>query len=80
MPSPVRSFNTAATYYLHFRLVHPTADDSVNAPAAALLTACKIEDTLKKPRDILCADYNLRLGDTRSPDDPVRVPQLSKTC
>lgn len=31
-----------------------------DAAAAALLNACKIEDTLKKSRDILCAAYNLK--------------------
>lgn len=32
-----------------------------DAAAAALFTACKIEDTLKKSRDIVCAAYNLKL-------------------
>ncbi|KAH0538798.1 hypothetical protein FGG08_004630 [Glutinoglossum americanum] len=42
-----------------------------DAAAAALFTACKIEDTLKKSREILCAAYNLRLAqaDHLSPDD-----------
>lgn len=44
-----------------------------DAAAAALFTACKIEDTLKKSRDILCAAYNLKLhpAEHLSPDDPV---------
>ncbi|KAH0565352.1 hypothetical protein GP486_001253 [Trichoglossum hirsutum] len=43
----------------------------MDAAAAALFTACKIEDTLKKSREILCAAYNLRLtqADHLSPDD-----------
>lgn len=51
-----------------------------DAAAAALLTACKIEDTLKKSRDIVCAAYNLRLhaAEHMAPDDPVHysVPTL----
>lgn len=45
------------------------------AAAAALFTACKIEDTLKKSRDILCCSYNLKLPPTEqlSADDPVRT-------
>lgn len=44
-----------------------------DAAAAALFTACKIEDTLKKSRDIVCAAYNLKLPPSEqvSPDDAV---------
>ena len=44
-----------------------------DAAAAALFTACKIEDTLKKSREILCAAYNLKatLSEQVSPDDQV---------
>lgn len=44
-----------------------------DAAAAALFTACKIEDTLKKSRDILCSAYNLKLppAEHLSPDDHV---------
>jgi len=44
-----------------------------DAAAAALFTACKIEDTLKKSRDILCAAYNLKvlLAEQLTPDDVV---------
>lgn len=47
-----------------------------DAAAAALFTACKIEDTLKKSREILCAAYNMKLNqsDHLSPDDPVCLP------
>ncbi|KAK2879562.1 hypothetical protein FQN49_000755 [Arthroderma sp. PD_2] len=43
------------------------------AAASALFTACKIEDTLKKSRDILCCSYNLKLPPTEqlSADDPI---------
>ncbi|KAL9582713.1 MAG: hypothetical protein Q9212_003134 [Teloschistes hypoglaucus] len=44
-----------------------------DAAAAALFTACKIEDTLKKSRDILCAAHNLKLAASEqvTPDDPM---------
>jgi hypothetical protein len=71
---PIRTFNTAVMYYHKFRLLH--ADNEYNwadASAAALFTACKIEDTLKKSREILCANWNLKVGpgESLSSDDPV---------
>lgn len=70
---PIRTFNTAVIYYHKFRLLH--ADNEYNwadAAAAALFTACKIEDTLKKSREILCAHWNLKVGpgEGLSSDDP----------
>lgn len=70
---PIRTFNTAVIYYHKFRLLH--ADNEYNwadASAAALFTACKIEDTLKKSKEILCANYNLKVGpgEALSSDDP----------
>lgn len=75
---PIRTFNTAVIYYHKFRLLH--ADNEYNwadAAAAALFTACKIEDTLKKSREILCAHWNLKVGpgEALSSDDPVCSPQ-----
>lgn len=72
---PIRTFNTAVIYYHKFRLLH--ADHEYNwadAAAAALFTACKIEDTLKKSREILCAHWNSKVapGESLSSDDPVR--------
>jgi CTD kinase subunit beta len=72
--SPVRTYDTACVYYHKFRLVHK--DNEYNYPdaaAAALLTACKIEDTLKKSKEILCAAHNLRVSpsDHLSSDDVV---------
>ncbi|KAF2750224.1 cyclin-like protein [Sporormia fimetaria CBS 119925] len=69
---PIRTYNTACIYYHKFRLKH--AEPSYNwadASAAALFAACKIEDTLKKSRDILCAHYNLKKspGEMLAPDD-----------
>ncbi|KAF3483519.1 C-type cyclin [Arthroderma uncinatum] len=71
---PVRTFNTASIYYHKFRLVHPDNEyNYIEAAASALFTACKIEDTLKKSRDILCCSYNLKLPPTEqlSADDPI---------
>lgn len=47
-----------------------------DAAAAALLTANKIEDTLKKSRDILCAAHNMKIpnADHLSSDDVVSLP------
>ncbi|KAF2659555.1 cyclin-like protein [Lophiostoma macrostomum CBS 122681] len=69
---PVRTFNTAVVYYHKFRLLHGEAEYNwADASAAALFTACKIEDTLKKSREILCANWNLKIapGEHLSPDD-----------
>ncbi|ESZ93336.1 hypothetical protein SBOR_6263 [Sclerotinia borealis F-4128] len=58
---PVRTFCTAATYFHRFRLVHKDTEYQYqDAAAAALLTACKIEDTLKKSKEIICAAHNLK--------------------
>ncbi|GAB7349039.1 hypothetical protein MBLNU459_g8008t1 [Dothideomycetes sp. NU459] len=78
---PVRTFDTAVMHYHKFRLVHADNEYLVaDAAAAALLIACKIEDTLKKSREILCAAYNLKVptSDQLSPDDPL-FEQSSKT-
>jgi CTD kinase subunit beta len=69
---PVRTFNTAVVYYHKFRLLHgETEYNWADASAAALFTACKIEDTLKKSKEILCANWNLKIapGEHLSPDD-----------
>lgn len=74
--SPVRTFSTAVCYYHKFRLVHKDSEYQYqDAAAAALLTACKIEDTLKKSREILCAAHNIKvtLAEHLSSDDAVRI-------
>ncbi|RAL11403.1 putative cyclin [Aspergillus homomorphus CBS 101889] len=59
---PIRTFNTAVVYYHKFRLVHPDNEyNYTDAATAALFTACKVEDTLKRSREIVCAAYNLKL-------------------
>ncbi|KAL9025177.1 MAG: hypothetical protein Q9196_005958 [Gyalolechia fulgens] len=70
---PVRTYNTAVVYFHKYRLVHPDNSGFIDAAAAALFTACKIEDTLKKSRDILCAAHNLKLpaSEQLTPDDPI---------
>jgi CTD kinase subunit beta len=71
---PVRTFNTAVVYYHRFRLCHSDSEYGyIDAAAAALFTACKIEDTLKRSKEILCAAYNMKLptADQLSLDDPV---------
>ncbi|RKF53728.1 CTD kinase subunit beta [Golovinomyces cichoracearum] len=59
---PVRTFCTAATYYHRFRLIHKENEYQYqDAAAGALLAACKIEDTLKKSKEIICAAHNLKV-------------------
>lgn len=57
-------------FFVFLAVTHLLKQD---AAAAALFTACKIEDTLKRSREILCAAYNLKLspGEQVSQDDPV---------
>ncbi|KAI6244940.1 CTD kinase subunit beta [Erysiphe necator] len=71
---PVRTFCTAATYYHKFRLIHKDNEYQYqDAAAGALLTACKIEDTLKKSKEILCAAHNLKVlpSEQLSSDDSI---------
>lgn len=78
MQLPIRTFTTACTYYHKFRLAHPQhlagmeyGNAWADACAASLLTACKVEDTLKKSRDVLAAAHNLRaaVGEQVGTDD-----------
>lgn len=77
---PIRTYTTACVYFHKFRLAHAgTLNDMqynnawADACAASLLTSCKVEDTLKKSRDILAAAYNLKASthDQLGADDPV---------
>lgn len=81
---PERTFSTAAIYYHRFRLVHKDTEYQFqDAAAAALLCACKIEDTLKKSKEILCAAHNLKSPSSEhlNADDPVcRVSSRSMIC
>ncbi|KAH8880265.1 cyclin-like protein [Thozetella sp. PMI_491] len=68
---PVKTFDTAATYYHKFRIRFPSAEYNYeDAALACLFVACKVEDTIKKSKEILCAAHNLRQPhDHRTPDD-----------
>ncbi|MCJ1328388.1 RNA polymerase II C-terminal domain kinase beta subunit [Thelotrema lepadinum] len=71
---PLKTFGTAAVSYHKFRLAHAEVDYNYNeAAAASLFIACKIEDTLKRSREILCAAYNLRVSPAEqvAQDDPI---------
>lgn len=74
MCSPVRTFDTACTYFHKFRLNFRDAEYNYqDAALASLFVACKVEDTIKKSRDILAAAYNVKNPDkTVAPDDKVR--------
>lgn len=85
----MRTHNTAVVYYLKFRLVQTEnigfivsvlkfveyclSNPQQDAAAAALFAACKIEDTLKKSKEILCAAHNMKLipAEQVTPDDLV---------
>lgn len=78
---PVRTFCTAVTYYHRFRLIHKDTEYQYqDAATAALLTACKIEDTLKKSREILCAAHNLKhsAAEHLSSDDSVSKSTVTR--
>ncbi|KAI5868348.1 cyclin-like protein [Durotheca rogersii] len=67
---PVKTYNAACTFYHRFRLDHPTTDYSyTEAALASLFVACKVEDTLKKSREILCAHHNLKNPDHQTTQD-----------
>ncbi|KAG5976610.1 hypothetical protein E4U56_001695 [Claviceps arundinis] len=68
---PVRTFDTACTYFHKFRLNFRDAEYNYqDAALTSLFVACKVEDTIKKSRDILVAAYAVKNPDkTISPDD-----------
>ncbi|KHN98435.1 C-type cyclin [Metarhizium album ARSEF 1941] len=68
---PVRTFDTACTYYHKFRLNFRALEYSYSdAALASLFVACKVEDTIKKSKDILAASHNLKNPEkTLAPDD-----------
>lgn len=72
---PVKTFDTAAVYYHKFRIRFPSNEYSYEDVAlTALFVACKVEDTIKKSRDILCAAHNIRHpNDSKTPDDKVSL-------
>lgn len=72
--SPVKTFVTASTYYHKFRMCHRDAEYNYqDAALASLFVACKVEDTIKKSREILCAAHNIKYPDhPLAQDDKVR--------
>ncbi|KAK9774001.1 putative RNA polymerase II holoenzyme cyclin-like subunit [Seiridium cardinale] len=75
---PIKTFDTACTFFHRLRLKHGEKDFlTSDAAIACLFVACKAEDTLKKSREILCACYNMKMqasdprSDPRSPDDKI---------
>ncbi|KAL6851234.1 RNA polymerase II C-terminal domain kinase beta subunit [Amphichorda felina] len=64
---PVRTFDTACVYFHRFRLGFRDAEYNYqDAAMASLFVACKVEDTIKKSKEILAAAYNVK-----NPDKPV---------
>ncbi|CAM1503255.1 Fc.00g080310.m01.CDS01 [Cosmosporella sp. VM-42] len=64
---PVRTFDTACTYFHKFRLNFRDAEYNYqDAALASLFVACKVEDTIKKSKEILAASANVK-----NPDKPV---------
>lgn len=72
-PSALVSLSFEIHNHLCFNLWLPSLTVCQDAAAAALFAACKIEDTLKKSKEILCAAYNLKLppAEQLTPDDAV---------
>ncbi|KAI0010937.1 cyclin-like protein [Xylariaceae sp. FL0662B] len=76
---PVKTYDTACTFYHRFRLKHPGAEYNYNdAALACLFVACKVEDTLKKSREILCANHNIKNSDHPTTQDDKIFDQSSK--
>ncbi|KAI1081792.1 cyclin-like protein [Whalleya microplaca] len=76
---PVKTYDTACTFYHRFRLKHPGAEYNYNdAALACLFVACKVEDTLKKSREILCANHNIKNPDHQTTQDDKIFDQPSK--
>ncbi|KAH7144982.1 hypothetical protein DER46DRAFT_666941 [Fusarium sp. MPI-SDFR-AT-0072] len=68
---PVRTFDTACTYFHKFRLNFRDVEYNYqDAALASLFVACKVEDTIKKSKEILAAAYNVKNPDKSvTPDD-----------
>ncbi|RYP63058.1 hypothetical protein DL769_007084 [Monosporascus sp. CRB-8-3] len=67
---PVKTYVAATVFYHRFRLKHlGTQHHWRDGAIACLFLACKAEDTQKKSREILCANYNMSHSDKKTPDD-----------
>ncbi|KAI9657231.1 MAG: RNA polymerase II C-terminal domain kinase beta subunit [Alyxoria varia] len=79
---PIRTYNTACIWFHKFRLLHPPLQyETRNAALAALFCACKIEDTQRKHRELLCAALNLQRqpSDHLTQDDPTLDGPVAQT-
>ncbi|EEY15007.1 C-type cyclin [Verticillium alfalfae VaMs.102] len=77
--SPVRTFDTACFYFHLFRLCHRDAEYNYqDAALASLFLACKVEDTIKKSKEILCAAYNIKNAEFTTTQDDKMFEQPSK--
>ncbi|KAI3332438.1 cyclin-like protein [Xylariaceae sp. AK1471] len=70
---PITTYIAACGYYHRFRLNFPGNEYPwSDAALTCLFVACKSEDTLKKSREILCANHNLKNPDRiTTPDDKI---------
>ncbi|KAF4844530.1 CTD kinase subunit beta [Colletotrichum siamense] len=76
---PVKTFDTACVYYHWFRLSFRDAEYNYqDAAMASLFLACKVEDTIKKSKEILCAAYNIKNPDHPTTQDDKMFEQPSK--
>ncbi|KAM3562738.1 hypothetical protein MY1884_001640 [Beauveria asiatica] len=76
---PVRTFDTACIYFHKFRLNFRDAEyNCQDAALASLFVACKVEDTIKKSKDILAAAYAVKNPDKPAPTDDKMFDQNGK--
>ncbi|KAF9874756.1 C-type cyclin [Colletotrichum karsti] len=76
---PVKTFDTACVYYHWFRLSFRDAEYNYqDAAMACLFLACKVEDTIKKSKELLCAAYNIKNPDHPTTQDDKMFEQPSK--
>ncbi|KAI0904794.1 hypothetical protein F4824DRAFT_289976 [Ustulina deusta] len=73
---PIITYIAACGYYHRFRLeFDPKEYQWADAALTCLFVACKSEDTLKKSREILCANHNIKNPDRiTTPDDKLFDP------
>ncbi|OHE97298.1 C-type cyclin [Colletotrichum orchidophilum] len=76
---PIKTFDTACVYFHWFRLSFRDAEYNYqDAAMACLFLACKVEDTIKKSKEILCAAYNNKNPDHPTTQDDKMFEQPSK--
>ena len=76
----MKTFDTACTYYHRFRLIFRDAEYNYqDAALASLFVACKVEDTIKKSKEILCTAFNLKTPEKpTTQDDKVSRAWISR--